>query len=197
MNSLITSKLVQIILLYNESWWPEKLTTLKTDLPAQKITYIPLNYDKNSSRVNKSSFDEYANQTSNLPQRHSFILMIDTNEKYFNFWVELESRNQVIHRLKKFFARILSKSENSIPNPEKYSIHVKGDKFPDYSCKYLWKKNVDWCYTRDKMSKPLDHQNVFIVNDSFDSVENQGKYETLIKNSNNILRKYFSNFIQK
>lgn len=189
MNALVTNRITQIVLLYNGSWWPDALKTIKTDLPIQKITYMPLFYENNSSEINK-----ILNQTLNLPDKKMFMLIIESNNKYFDFWKELESTKLIVDRLKIFISRILSKSKNNIPNPEKYSIYQKGETFPDYSFKYFWKKNVDWCFVKEKMLKPLENDNIFIVNDSFDRVDNQGKYETLLQNSDHVLEKYFFNF---
>ncbi|CAD5115940.1 DgyrCDS4870 [Dimorphilus gyrociliatus] len=193
MQSLKTSKRTQIILRYNESWWPDSLTIVKTDLPAQKITFIRLKDEKDEHNQNGSSSTRH---TSGKRERTtSFLLVIDSNDRYYDYWKTLESGKLVVNRLTKFFARILAKREDSIPDPETYSISYFKEAFPYYSHKFFWKKNFDWCNVRKKMLKPIHDQDVYIANDSFDTVKNQGKFETLLDNSDEILEKYFADYV--
>ncbi|CAD5115024.1 DgyrCDS4045 [Dimorphilus gyrociliatus] len=214
MNSLKTREITTIHLIFNETIWSDKFSWITTDLPLQRISQIPFIRSFNmpvldhiNSKENSSSSHLNNNSTTAPPSGNYqtpqpvqsdeklYLLSIDSHEKFFTYWESLKTDDELLNHIKIHLSRIFSVDRNAIPDPLYMRRATSGSKFPFYSNKYLWNKKVDWCHIRKAMFRPVSHEQIFIVNDSFDTVQNQQSLETLLKNADDVLETYFSDFL--
>lgn len=213
MKSIDTRKMTRINLLFNETIWSDKFTTIITDLPTQRITQIPINkkykiptVDSSNNTINNSTLTHLNSTTTPSSGKEKeeknyfavekfYLLAIDSSDKFFSYWDNIRNDVELLQHVKNHLSRIFSIDKSSIPDPLLIKRKMSGNQFPDYSRKYFWKKDIDWCHIKKAMFRPVSHENVFVVNDSFDTVQNQGSLETLLRNADDVLKQYFSDYI--
>lgn len=213
MKAINTRKTTRINLLFNKTIWSDKFTTIITDLPTQRITQIPIyrKYEKsfvdNSNRTLNNSAPIHLNSTTtpssgkdegnedNGLKEKLYLLSIDSNDRFSSYWENILDDDELLKHIKNHLSRVFSIDKNEIPDPLLIKKKISGNKFPNYSKTYFWRKNNDWCHIRKAMFRPVSHENVFIVNDSFDTVQNQGSLETLLRNADDVLKQYFSDYV--